>query len=51
MEAHDSGGQLQEVLRILRQEAKFDTCVVEQSSLLEGSSLYNVFCTRTRTPQ
>ncbi len=47
MEAHQSGGQLREVLRILREDAKFDVCVVDQAGVLKGSSLYNLFCTRT----
>lgn len=46
MEAHDGEGRLEEVLRVLREGAKFDTCVVDQSDVLEGSTLYNVFCTR-----
>lgn len=48
MEAHDSGGRLPEVLRILREDANFDISAVEQSDMLKGSSLYNIYCTRTQ---
>lgn len=48
MEVHDSGGRLPEVLRILREDVNFDICVVEQSDMLKGSSLYNIYCTRTQ---
>jgi hypothetical protein len=46
MEAHDGEGRLVDILRILREDANYPHITVEQSDMLKGSSLHNVYCTR-----
>ena len=46
MEAHDGEGRLEVILRILREDAKYQHVTVEQSDMLKGSSLHNIYCTR-----
>ena len=46
MEVHDVGGQLGRVHRLLRGTAGFRQCIVEQDTLLAGSTLHNIYCKR-----
>ncbi len=46
MEVHDVDGQLQSVLNILKDKGGFGKVTAVQSSLLEGSTLWNVYCVR-----
>ena len=45
-EVHDSNGRLQKATSLLSNQAGFDHVVVDQTSLLKGSSLYTVYCRR-----
>lgn len=46
MEAHNGEGRLEDILCILREDANYSHITVEQSDMLKGSSLHNVYCTR-----
>ncbi len=49
MEVHDVNGALGAVRELLISKGSFATCVVEQDTQLEGSTLYNLYATQQRT--
>ena len=49
LEVHDVQGRLEHVLHMLKDTAGFTSVTVTQDETLTGSTLYNVYCNRSRT--
>lgn len=47
LEVHDVQGRLQHVLHLLKDTAGFASVFVTQDEALKGSTLYNIYCSRT----
>lgn len=47
MEVHDTDNRLKVVTDLLKTTGGFDRVVVTQDQQLKGSTLYNMYCTRT----
>ena len=49
LEVHDVQGRLQRVVHLLQDTAGFASVCVAQDETLKGSTLYNIYCSRTAT--
>ena len=48
LEVHDVQGRLEQVLQLLKDTAGFSAVSVTQDETLTGSTLYNIYCSRSR---
>ena len=48
LEVHAIGGRLQTVTSLLRNIGKFDSIVIEQDEQLKGSTLFTLYCTKSK---
>ena len=49
LEVHDVQGRLERILQLLKDTADFTSVTVTQDETLMGSTLYNIYCSRSRT--
>lgn len=49
LEVHDVQGRLEHILELLEHTAGFTSVTVTQDETLTGSTLYNIYCSRSRT--
>ena len=51
MEVHDIDDRLNLITQLLQTTGKFDNIVVTQDQQLKGSTLFNMFCSRSKTSE
>ena len=49
LEVHDVQGRLEHILQLLKNTAGFTSVTVTQDGTLTGSTLYNIYCSRSTT--
>lgn len=49
LEVHDVQGRLEHILQLLKNTAGFTSVTVTQDETLTGSTLYNIYCSRSTT--